>query len=164
MEVLNEQFDEYRDCVRLVWNCFLRHRRKGGVSFPDVSEALLEALVLDNLANASEFNTKRNVVALKQGAPGYVRGLGIRPSHGVSLILKFDGEYTQDWEACEFGSKCEDQIFYYVDVFDFRSGDDMLELGYVKVVAPHNYGPINEGALMAFRRSEVDVIDLTSAS
>ena len=99
-----------------------------------------------------------------QGAPGYVRGLGVRVSASAPLVLRFDGEHTQDWEALDAGSECQGLLSYYVDVFDFRSDEEMLDLAYVKAVAHRNHGPISEGALLAFRRSEVDLVDLTRGS
>jgi hypothetical protein len=63
VETMNDQFDEYRDCLRLVWNLALRHRLKGTVALPDVSKALLDALVLDDLRGATTLNTQRTAGA-----------------------------------------------------------------------------------------------------
>ena len=59
MRAIDEPFDEYRDCLRIIWNLSLRHRLKGVVSFPDVSATLFGALVLDDLQKGDAANTAR---------------------------------------------------------------------------------------------------------
>jgi hypothetical protein len=82
MQNLNDQFDEYRDCLRVVWNLALRHRLKGTVAFPDVSQALLDALVLDDLREATPLNTKRTA---DHRIPGLGSVTGYIPALGVAI-------------------------------------------------------------------------------
>jgi hypothetical protein len=84
MQNLNDQFDEYRDCLRVVWNLALRHRLKGTVAFPDVSQALLAALVLDDLREATPLNTKRTA---DHGIPGLGSVTGYIPALGVVFCV-----------------------------------------------------------------------------
>ena len=155
METVNEQFDEYRDCLRIVWNYALRHRLKGAISYPDVSEALLSALVLDDLSGATDKNTRRT-------SEGYIPALGViasvkNPFAQVQEVR--DGEII--WKAVDPGDEIRGVPLHYVDVFDFRDADQMLELEYVKAFAPKDIGDVRKGEVLLLRRSQVDVIELT---
>jgi hypothetical protein len=165
METMNDQFDEYRDCLRLVWNYALRHRAKGTISFSEVSEALLKALLLDDLQDASAQNTKRTGGALIPGlgfSEGYIPGVGIVISALSPIVYRAEtNAKVITWEEIRVDDSAKAAPLYYVDVFDFRSVDAMLEFEYLKAVASKDFGHVRQGNLVVLRRSEVDVIDLT---
>lgn len=151
MAVLNEPFDEYRDCLRLVWNYALRHRLKGLVSYPDVSRALLEALVLDELPAAT--NARNN-------NDGCVAGLGVAISATRPKVLVARVGQQIDWTTADVGSEAKGKILYYVDLFDFRDQDQMLDLDYVKAISSSEFGAVKKGDLVLLHRADVDIVSL----
>lgn len=157
MRKLNEQFDEYRDCLRLIWNLCLRHRSMGSVSFPDVSKTLLGALVLDELVGANGKNTTTN-------DEGYYEGLGVVVSAYSPEIYVADwGSPVVEWKRFEpKGVSPRDLIIGYADVWDFRDADKERDFEYIKgyLIGPMEVMP---GArCVAIRRSHVDIVDLTA--
>lgn len=156
MKTLNDEYDQYRDCLRLVWNYALRHRSNAGDSYPDVSSVLLKALVLDALENPLPENT----------APGQddaIAGLGVAIAQDAPDVLVPNETATEIvWERADVGSVSMGALFYYVDVFDFRDDEQMHYYDYVKAVAAAPIGSVAEGTTVALRRSDVDIVDLTA--
>jgi hypothetical protein len=153
---LNDQYDEFRDCLRLVWNYALRHRTAADAAYPGVYAVLLKALVLDCLQSPSSDDVPGD-----DDTP--IRGLGLAIANDAPDILaphETDDEII--WERADAGSNPSGALFYYVDVFDFRDSDEMHYYDYVKAVAAGSIGSISEGAVVALRRSDVDVVDLTA--
>jgi hypothetical protein len=151
----------------MVWNLALRYRSKGTLAFPDVSEALLSALVLDDLRAATPLNTKRvsgdGIAGLGLGE-GYIPALGAVISVPSPVVLQPDERESEIiWNAAEVGSGAKGAVLYYVDVFDFRNADEMFDFEYVKAVASTDFGSVKERGLVLVRRSEVDIVDLSEA-
>jgi hypothetical protein len=161
---VNEQFDEYRDCLRLTWNFALRHRGKGPVALPDVSQALLDALVLDDLSNATPLNTTRVTESRGPEDPwhkGHIPGLGVvvsalSPEFYVATSQNSENSWIRQQAPTGDGGKC----MIYVDLFDFRSTDEILDFEYIQAVAKLN--DVGRYRLIVVRRSDVDIVDLTS--
>jgi len=167
VETMNDQFDEYRDCLRLVWNLALRHRLKGAVALPDVSKALLDALVLDDLRGATTLNTQRTAGALIPGrgwVDGYIPALGVVIS-AFSPEAYQPEEYPTEivWKRAELPHEAKGTVLFYADVFDFRSADAMFDFEYVKAIASVDSGSVGKGSLVLLRRSEVDIVDLAES-
>jgi hypothetical protein len=162
---LNEQFDEYRDCLRVVWNLALRHRSKGTVAFPDVSQALLDALVLDELANATPANTARAPLTGTLGVgsvSGYILALGVVIKYAAAPILRpVADENTITWNLVDVEGKIGGNVLHYVDVFDWKNAHEAFDFEYVKGIASMDFDCIKKGALILLRRSDVDIVDLS---
>jgi len=166
LKKLNGEFDEYRECLRVVWNLALRHRLKGTVAFPDVSQTLLDALVLDDLAGATPVNTVRTVIDLPGigSASGWIPALGVViTSQAATLLIPQECAEAIEWTVVSVGTEAIGALFYYVDLFDFADADQMFDFEYVKAVAAAACGHLAEGSLVLLRRSDVDIVDLTDA-
>lgn len=165
MRSLNEQFDEYRDCLRVIWNLALRHRSNGTVAFPDVSQALLDALVLDELANATPANTARTSVTEPIGfgsVSGYIPALGVVIKNAAHPVLQpIKNENTITWNLVDIEGNSGGNILHYVDVFDFKNADEVFDFEYVKGVSSMHFDCIKKGDLILLRRSDVDIVDLS---
>ena len=156
MKKLNDEFDEFRDCLRLVWNYALRRRPNAENSYADVSPALLKALVLESLQNPEDERAERTSddcipalgVAIAQEAPD------------VMLPRETDSEII--WERVDPASVPAGTLFHYVDVFDFTDLEAMHYYDYVKAVATSTTANVDAGATVALRRSDVDIVDLTA--
>lgn len=155
MKLLNDEFDEFRDCLRLTWNLALRRRPNGAAAYDDVAYALLKGLVLDELAQSSDEYVQRN-------ADGYIPGLGLKISaEKPEVRAPQDEDDDTVWNRVDVGSDPSGATFYYVDVFDFKDFEDIHDCDYVKAVAESPLAGVNRGDTVLIRRSDVDVVDLT---
>jgi hypothetical protein len=154
MKKLDDEFDEYRDCLRVVWNLALRHRLKGLDSFRDISWALLGGLVLDELTAADPVNTSRT-------SDGYIPGLGVAIEASKPEVLLAtnlgNGVIWKDAPIEAIGNMPS----YYIDVFDFRNDDGMLEFEYIKAYMRCSDVSSEFGKVVLLRRSHVSIVDLS---
>jgi len=155
MRSLNDEFDEYRDCLRIVWNYAMRRRSTGVAGFDDLASAMLKALVLDGLADPSPQNVVRN-------DRGGIPGLGVIVAVDAPEVLAPDERDAEViWNRVNPGI-CRGTVLNVVDVFDFHDLDGMRELDYIRAIAQGAFGDVAAGATVALRRSDVDVVDLTA--
>jgi len=153
MKTLNDEFDRYRDCLRLVWNYALQGRSPGDDAFAQLSSTLLKLLVLDRLASPSSAG---------RSEMGYVPGLGISmATDNVEMLFPQETDSDIVWNRVA-QTVPEGSILFYQDVMDFRDGDGMVDLDFVKGVAQGTTAFLKVGATFAVRRSDVDIVDLTS--
>jgi hypothetical protein len=165
VRLMNDQFDQYRDILRLIWNFALRHRATGTVSLDDVSTVLLGALVLDDLEKVTPEKARRTVL---QGQTGqhlsecYIPALGIIISSRSSTIYRAeDHNGSNSWYAVD-PSPPPGTLLYYIDIYDFKSDDQAMEFEYVKALTPASIHGLEAGSVLVVRRSDVDIVDLTS--
>lgn len=155
MRTLNDEFDQYRDCLRLVWNYALRGRSTSADSFDAVNAALLKALVLDALLLPDD-------AAAARSEAGYVPGLGFALTAQVpEVLVPRESEDEVVWDRVSAGHDPRGTQFYFVEVFDFRDFEQMHDFEYVKAVAKGACGDVVSGTTVALRRSDVDVVDFT---
>lgn len=151
---VDEQFDEYRDCVRLIWNFCLRHRRMGLVSFDDVSRALLGALVFDDLKHATDQNTTIT-------PEGYYPALGvaIRSKFPEILFAKEDGSGLA-WGRLDLASAPDWSIdIRFMEMWDFRDIDGLRDFDYVKCYLLTPLANLPGGTTILIRRSDATLLD-----
>jgi hypothetical protein len=158
MHSIDEQFDEYRDCLRIIWNLSLRHRLKGVVSLQDVSETLFGALVLDDLENSGVAHTTKS-------EEGYYPGVGIVVnSDAPDLLFGVDNESGTRWEASGLPNfKGAGLDIRYVGLWDFTDFDKYRDFEYVEGYVLETNGSRVPSRRIVLRRSDSRILDLTFA-
>lgn len=146
-------FDEYRECLRMVWNTALRFRPFADAELPQLSDMLLKALVFDVLRNPTEDNASRTGI-------GYWPCLSIRPLSREIMTPHRNGEDVK-WLRQSIPPLQEKLLFPFIDLFDFRTTPDPRDFEYVLGYwAPDAEAPAN-GESFLILRSHVEMVDVT---
>jgi hypothetical protein len=93
---------------------------------------------------------------------GHIPALGVRiTNRGTQIWKPLDSGAEIVWTAVNDAHDLQGAIFYYVDVYDFRSVDSAVDLEYVKAVASVDFRNVPKGSLVCYRLRGLTIIRWT---
>lgn len=154
MKTLTEEFMNYRECLRVTWNMFLRQIDDGEYEFSDVDRALFSALVLSQCEGPGE--------PQRLGNEKYYDFLEVRATEDYSelrILSSRDTESARIWTERKIPDR--DVDLRYWSIFDFVTFDGCFrDFRYIyTVVVDSRVSDIVAGEALLLEVYQVEIID-----
>lgn len=154
MKNLTEEFMNYRECLRMTWNMFLRQSDDGEYEFSDVDSALFSALVLSQCERPGE--------PQRYGVERYYDFLEIQATEDYSelqVLSSHRAEGARIWTERKISDR--DVDLRYWSVFDFVTFDGCFrDFRYIyAVVVGSKISDIPVGEALLLEVYQVEIID-----